>query len=387
MAKGSPFTTFTGKLGQTVGFIIKNSESKQVQGIRAYQAVVSNPKSALQSNQRLMLKPLNNMAKSMKEVIERGFEGVKYGAQSRQKFLSLNMAADAFKGPFVVKGTEAAVPGPVIISQGSLVPVGVTLSSPSSSQHFVISDLFLGRERPEQNWGACSRALIANNTNIQDGDQLTFIYVIRVADTFVYRVFSKVVDTTSTDVIGGASGGSIWWEQYSPTGSSYSLAIFGRLADDETLVAGACIQSRDGDTQHLRSTSYLVVSDDIAAEYQSAEALAAAIASYGASGGSNDWPTEKISTTPLRAATVTIPASLVSNAAATKASGYVTEGGEQGIYVAIVGGEYYPLDANGSRIKWMNGDVDDYVKLTDAGKAQFVATKLYQVPFGAEVGA
>lgn len=400
-------TTITGKLGQSVGYILKNSNNKQTQAWRAYQSQVSNPKTVRQANQRLALKPINNFARALSSIIERAFEGVKYGAESRQKFMSLNMAD--FRGPFLVKGDERAVPGPFILSRGSLVPINVTnVRRTASGSEVAVTDLFAARGAVWNTVGAFSQALISANSDVLDGDQITFVQVFQIGDTFIYRYKSIDVDTTSTQAItiDTATGrhtvedGFIFYVANVGSDNPWRIDVSLALDTDETLVAAAVIQSRDGDTRHLRSNATMYVTPQLENVFMSDQAFEKAVMSYTGTGSVIDWPTEKDGSAILNdKITYTISAADVLSAetatnwpqGVSGCAGFVTESGQRGLYVTRIGDVTYLLNQKMQRISKVVTSEDSSVTVYASIRATATDTQfggyLLQVPFGAEVSA
>lgn len=396
-------TTITGKLGQSVGYILKNSNNKQTQAWRAYQSQVSNPKTVRQANQRLALKPINNFARALSPIIERGFEGVKYGAESRQKFMSLNMAD--FRGPFLVKGDERAVPGPFIISQGSLLPLSVsgTRGTGNAVGTLAITDLFSTGANLSA-VGGFSKAIIDANSDIQEGDQLTFVFCYRIGDTFIYRYSSVVIDTSVTVT---ATEGAVTWNNILFVHTRAAGDTLARLdvawataQSDETLVAAAVIQSRDGDTRHLRSNATMYVTPQLENVFMSDQAFEKAVMSYTGTGSVIDWPTEKDGSAILNdKITYTISAADVLSAetatnwpqGVSGCAGFVTESGQRGLYVTRIGNVTYLLNQKMQRISKVVTSEDSSVTVYASIRATATDTQfggyLLQVPFGAEVSA
>lgn len=369
-----------------VGFIVKNSSDKQTQGFRAYQPKVSNPKTILQANQRLALKPLNSVARALGPVIERGFEGVKYGAQSRQKFLSVNLAN--FNGPYVVKGEERVIPGPMVISQGSIVPVAITGFDGISgiATPFANTDLFLGSILNPETLGELAAALIANNTDIKQGDQLTFVSVYSVDNSFVYRWYSFEVDplngtaVTYTDSILRVAG-TDWYFNIRGTAGHQRISYGQQKDTDESIVAAAVVVSREGDTRPMRSSASLVINPEANVNfYFSMKALEQALNSYGDT-SSLDWPVEiPDADSPVlqKTVAVTVPASDLDAATATQfpagldALGYTLANSTSGVWVGSTG---LLFGMNGNPISWTpEGGQLTQAKLKDGAT---IATKPY----------
>lgn len=381
MAKGSPFTTFTGRVGQMVGYIIRNSTDGQNQGLRAYQPNVSNPQTIQQANQRLVLKPLNNMLKQISKVVERAFEGTRYGAPSRYRFLSVNMAS--FAGPYLRKGVSIAVPGPVTLSEGTLIPIDVDFPSDTVAR----TDLeFPSTVVDIATVGGMSSGLIAANTDVREGDQLTFVTVVRVgtfgSESYVWRTYSLIVDPDDTR--GTVSGDGFMLDGYYFQVQTYQsrqrLVVQPPIAGDEFIAAAAVIQSRDtvGTTSNQRSPSVLRVVQEVQDVYMTADALREALASY-TDTSVDDWPVQELIGTPLRSAVTLIEASLLTGSAAggSNVMAYVSDGGSIGLYLRKVGSDYFVLNPAGERIAATGEGASGYVKLSADGIATYVNSGLW----------
>ena len=389
MAKGSPFTTFTGKLGQIVGYIIKNAASKQSQGMRAYQPNVANPKTVQQANQRLCLKPLNNFARALALVIERGFENAKYGSESRREFMRINMSA--FNGPYLRKGNDDAVPGPFVISKGSLVPIAVL----SDAGGFAVSDLYLGPTGTSglTTVGILSQGLIAANTDVQDGDQLTFITAWMASGQYVYRIFSLTVDSTSTVALEGYPEGSTSNRKldnfiFSSQAGAMKFSVGLDLGSDEVMVGAAVIQSREGSKgEHMRSDATFYVTNGIYDVWMSQEQYEAALSSYMGDAAVVDWPVQQTAESAVilqESVSVHVPATdLVGQSAenfpnGVDVMGFVMSDGTIGVWVDS---SKELLDMMGRRISYVVTEQTFYVTLATTSK---IPTRIY---FGGVVSA
>ena len=389
MAKGSPFTTFTGKLGQIVGYIIKSAASKQTQGMRAYQPNVSNPKTVLQANQRLCLKPLNNFARALAPVIERGFENVKYGTESRREFMRINMSS--FNGPYLRKGNDDPVPGPFVISKGSLVPVAVVGSTRVGVDGglLALTDLYMGQSISA--WttvGAMSSDLIAKNSDVRDGDQFTFIACYNVSGQYIYRVSSLVIDTTSSvavtiDANNVVAIGDLFLSRWVLAGESFSAVRFGIGSYDvsEVLCGAAVIQSREGEKgEHLRSDANMWVAPGVYDVWMSQEQYEAALASYMGDAAVVDWPVQQTAESAVilqESISVHVPATdLVGQSAenfpdGVDVMGFVMSDGTIGVWVD---GENELLDMMGRRISYVVTEQTFYVTLASTST---IPTRIY----------
>lgn len=266
---------FKGKLGNTVGYSLKDSNNKQTQGVRVYQPVVRNPKTAAQAEQRAKLAPINATYRALKMVIDRGQEGKAYGNKSRLAWLSAAMKA--FNGGWFEKGATIEYPALVPLTKGSL---SNPLALPANFQDmdFDVS----GISTAETNTiGKLSTALLAAFSSLKEGDQLTFVSVGTTGIVMESQVQSFVIDTTSSSALPA-------WIQI----NNGAMKVTSTL---EETGAGAVILSREGDNgAHLRSTTELIQSVSYSAEILAPAAKEAAIESYMSQGANTDWAEESL---------------------------------------------------------------------------------------------
>ena len=266
---------FKGKLGNTVGYSLKDSNNKQTQGVRVYQPVVRNPKTAAQAEQRAKLAPINATYRALKMVIDRGQEGKAYGNKSRLAWLSA--AIKAFNGGYFDKGAIIDAPALVPLTKGSL---NNPISVPADFTDIVIS--LNGVSAAETNTiGKLSTALISKYNSLQNGDQLTFVVIGTLATGLESNVYSFVLATSSTDAIPS-------WLAVGENTVTLSPSV------DES-VAGAVILSREGDNgAHLRSSESLVAAENYPSGKLTPAAKQAAIESYMSQGANTDWAEESL---------------------------------------------------------------------------------------------
>lgn len=274
MAKGLGLIgNFRGKLGNAVGYQLKDSNNKQTQGVRVYQPVVKNPKTAGQAEQRARMAVINATYRALKSVIDRGQEGVAYGNKSRLRWLS--DAMKSFNGAWYEKGALIGEPALVPIAKGSLAGLTYTMGDGVIG----ISCENLVADADVSTFGKVSTALKAGYPSLKDGDQITLVLCEDVNGALTAHVFSFEIDTTD------ATQNTIF------SAGAATLNCDG-LGDG---YVGAVIVSREGESgQHLRSTATLVV--EAAAGQQApfdAASKQKAIASYMTAGTSVDWPVEK----------------------------------------------------------------------------------------------
>ena len=279
MAKGTGLIgNFKGKVGNMVGYNLKDSNNKQTQGIRVYQPVVRNPKSYAQAQQRCIMKPINDFYRALKLVISRGQEGKAYGNASRLAWLK-NVMKD-FNGPWLVKGSTEQWPINCQITAGSLICPEYVLGNNGAISFPSVSSI----EGSVNTVATLTAALKRIAPYLQDGDQITMVAGNRAEGSMVVDIKSVVLSSTDDTAVTGfsVSNGEL---QYNP----------------ETLLVpevfwGCAIISREGSNgEHLRSSAELKISSSYknATPYLETD-KPVAIASYMSAGANTDWPQEAL---------------------------------------------------------------------------------------------
>lgn len=287
MAKGSAMGLWKGKKGSSVFYQIKNSNSLQKQGIRERNYEPSNPQSAGQAGQRMRMYPAQAVYGAIKDVIERSWQGIKYGQMSRQEYLKHALREPLF--PAIAKGDNAVVPGPYQISKGSLQEVEAYVSA----GRFNFPIFASGGLDWDSTLAELSTAILNQNPFLEEGDQLSFVvcHTNINGDGFYWNVFSFYLNTQAEDVgVGDIFSSKI----------DFSEVVFNEegiafVSGNHIFMAAACVISREGATP-LRSTARLAcdyTAGDMQA-YYSAEAQTAAKRSYmkQLSTAVTDWPAD-----------------------------------------------------------------------------------------------
>lgn len=285
MGKGPLFlNVMRGKVGNVVGYALKNSNNKEKQAFRAYVAQVSNPKTEPQAIQRLKLAPAVNFYRQLSRILDNAWQGQRYGNESRQHFMSLAMKQSTGI-PFILKGDKRFYPGEYPVAEGSLVRQSVTAIADNLLTTSIVSPGITGT------WGNVSQGLINRNFGIQNGDKLTFIFAGQNSQgdyipAFTYVILDTSNDTPAADVI-SASNLSFTGEAGAPLQVGVLNAVSG-------IVAGAVILSRlDQSTstpKWLRSNATMFCSDVYKETVMSSVAYQSAVISYMESGDlSSDW--------------------------------------------------------------------------------------------------
>lgn len=356
MAKATGLSSqFRGKVGNIVGYLTKNRAGRYEQTVKAYQPVVANPQTYAQALARVPVGPVQRICSALLPLIQRGFEGTAYGDPSKNEFLSYNLKY--FRGPFMEKGSVMVPPGPMLITKGSLAPIGVKEVNSHIDTGWVKYDLYCSEWDYAWTKGQMADQLLVDNPQLIPGEQLTFVVVYRVNGEFFYRYESLYLNPNDNNY----PRGILTWMAY----ESESLTILADNAPNGVeFAAGCCIRSQlYGESSFKRSTSFLTIAQDMYL-YNDETAVRNAVASYRTGEDPEDWeddPTpeyQKIAYLCM----VDVTADMVIVPAGTtipqiQCLGYVTKGGEMGIFYMY--SEVYRknvlLNAKAERLQWPGG--------------------------------
>lgn len=265
MAKGSAMGLWRGKKGSTVFYKLTNSNNAQKQGIRERVYEVSNPKTANQADQRMKLLPAQRIAGALREIIERGWQGIDYGVKSRNAFLSKALSMKS-GFPYIDKDSDLTVPGEYQITKGSLT--GIVSEFIQSQGNWMTTRLYMadGFEIDDSTTiGALSQQLLDNTPGIMEGDQLTFVACYTddmdlsslVDVNYFWDYCSFFLDPNDTTLLSDL--------KFMFSAGPYGLEILQKVSADEGgILAGAVVLSRLGSTgTYMRSTAKLVVRNEL----------------------------------------------------------------------------------------------------------------------------
>lgn len=270
---------FKGKVGNTVGYKLSASNNGQTQGIRVYQPIVKNPKTAAQAEQRAKLLAVNATYRALKMVIDRGNEGLPYGNKSRLAWLKTALKSEQM--PWFEKGSIPTFLVGGQISKGSLTSprfgctgdgVSITMNGVTSeTAHTTVADF--------------SAALINTYPNLKYDDQITLGFIDMTANSNVVSVVSfQLTDDPADTLADFGLSASVANEQFLLECAHAANAVF-------------VIMSRLGDNgEHLRSNASLAFGSGVltSAPYDDVSKKAA-IESYQSSTAINsDWAEESI---------------------------------------------------------------------------------------------
>lgn len=266
---------FKGKLGNTVGYKVSQSNSGTNQGVRVYQPNIKNPKSSGQAEQRAKYAPIFATYRALKMIINRGNESKPYGNASRIAWLRKAFQADYIpwtqKGfltnnPVLCQLTQGTLKGIPYIINGDALVFNLTVDAPVGALTTV---------------GKVSTVLLKNFPYLKEGDQVTFVLNMPASDVLDFQIISYILNEGDTTPVRD------WTVQ------DGLLKLF----TYDQIDAAAVIVSRQGAKgEHLRSTSFLTPMYNLTQfpPYDDASKQAA-IASYMATNGTNaDWAEESI---------------------------------------------------------------------------------------------
>ena len=321
---------FRGKVGNVIGYLSKNRAGRYEQTVKGYQPVVANPQTYAQALARVPVGPVQRVCSALLTIVQRGFEGTAYGDPSKNEFLSYNLKN--FRGPFMIKGAVAVPPGQMLISKGSLSPITVHEFPGGSSAIEVDFNLSCTMHATNPTKGAIAANLLDNNPSLVPGEQLTFVTVRLDDGQYHYQFESLILDTTDTSYPQGILvyvSNNDGYLELSPELSGY----------DGVVCAAACIRSQAwGTTSFRRSTAFLECNPDVYL-YNDEEAVQDAVASYRTGENPEDWeddPTPEYQQLAYLCMVDITTSMIISQSSPSpighKCLGYVTKGGEMGIF-------------------------------------------------------
>lgn len=250
---------------------------------RELAALVTNPRTEAQMNQRVKWANLVNFYRANRSWMKYAFETKKTNQSEYNKFMSLNITNSRIYLPKNVAAAGGCVVDSYLITQGSLPSV-------ESIERGIgwTTNILLGPEAPNFNTvtvGKLSSLFVQYNPAIREGDQLSFIRLTQQTspDTgtpyIVVREYELVVNSQSNELFKDYFPAEYFaYEEGSP---SSLLAVQNR----GNAGGWALILSRTISGKTYVSTQRIVVANNsqLINYYSSSAALQAAIESYGSS--------------------------------------------------------------------------------------------------------
>lgn len=289
MAKQTSVLTIRKKVGNLVGYGIKNSNNSEKAGVRIYQPIVTNPKSDPQSAQRMKLMPLQVFYDSFNDVLNHAFEGRKVGQMNRQRFMQLNMSSTSGVAPAVQKGERLLAPIKCQVSSGG-VTIDTTLVK-NDEKNVLDWPSLIDRDGDttigtSTTIAQATSILLNENDGFIEGMEVAFIGILAPVNNprfgFPVKFFFVLNLTNTTTTIGDMMGNVTRYIDIDDDGSNHLRFI--SASDDYYLMGGAIIVSKRG-TGSWKNTNSHFVPTAIGEQYFYTESLYnAALATYGKSG-------------------------------------------------------------------------------------------------------
>lgn len=275
MAKQTGALRFIGRLANAVGYIARDGKGDGYAAARALAATVANPQTLAQMSQRMKLTPVQNFYRGLAGLLDHSWQGVKYGNPSRLHFYSQALKKLNESGvPYVNKGDRQFVPWKFPVSTGSIpAKFSVTNMGATGTVTFDIVG-----SQTAHNLGELSQAFIDGNLGLQNGDQLTFIFIYEVDGAYLPIYRRIVLDTSSEVTLSQIEG--VFIALSTSEGTSFELKTDGGSNIEEKVVGAAMIVSRLSGNIWQRNNTTMAVAADIVVLYGNNTAFNDMLASY-----------------------------------------------------------------------------------------------------------
>lgn len=275
MGKQTGALRFIGRLGNAVGYVARDGKGDGYAATRILAPTVTNPQTLAQMSQRMKLTPVQNFYRGLAGLLDHSWQGVKYGNPSRLHFYSQAMKKLNESGvPYVPKGDRQFVPWEFPVSTGS-IPAKFTASS-FGSTGTALFDIACAAN--VNTLGEMSQSIIDNNLGLQNGDQLTFIFIYEVDGAYL-PIYRRIVLDVNSEV-GRNQIEGIGVNVVSLQGLGLSLKNEGGSFIEEKCVGGAVIVSRLTGNIWQRNNSTLKVDATIKALFGNNTAFNNMLTSY-----------------------------------------------------------------------------------------------------------
>lgn len=275
MSKGNMLLGYAkGKVGSMVF-----SRLRGQQVTRAYNASPANPRSESQQLQRTRLANLVNFYRRGRSLLNHSFTNKKENQSSYNAFVSRNIGINAVRLTKAEASAAMSVVGPFTISDGVLPPIQVNGGGVDAVTNIAVGTFAISEE--VTTIGQLSRAIIDNNAEWAEGDQLTYVSVVQnggVDGGYPFVQFSYIeMDLNLSD--------PTLLRSLFP---SYALSIRGGYIGHGEYVADggyAWIHSRKSSTGALQASrqQLILTANTLYNQYSTEAQTAAATRSYGAS--------------------------------------------------------------------------------------------------------
>lgn len=234
---------------------------------------IANPRTKAQAFQRAIMAPITKFYAPLAGCLEKSWEG-KNKAESYAAFIKKNIALARQNSWLRPKG-DGVYPFPYQLSYGTLPSVNAYANADTTLSIPIVGTIQM---QTDGTWGQLSTQLV-NGLGIQDGDQLTFVWVLETTTGYIPRYARFFLDVNSTQQLNA-------WPDWTAIFQDWSI---GRIGDPlelnfktiyDGLVAGAVIVSRWENNKWRRSVETLSVNSNLISLPFSDAVIAEYLASY-----------------------------------------------------------------------------------------------------------
>ena len=297
MGRQQGIIRYTGRLGNTVGYLAKDGKGNSFDATRVLAATVTNPQTVAQMTQRMKMAPVVNFYRGLRSLLDHSWQGVKYGEPSRLFFYSQTLRNLSTAGvPYINKGDKKFVPWSFPISSGSIpvsispVIAGDVLGDNDSKLALQVTDIGDVSDASQETTVAQVSDVLKQILGVNEGMQVTFIMIFKNGEDYI-PVFHRLVINSSNedlvynlgfDVVGAESGlGNFLLISDNTNGAS--------VAPYDCVASGIIVSALVNNTWQ-RNNASLVISESLRATYNSQAAYDAMLASYRqTSSRESDW--------------------------------------------------------------------------------------------------
>ena len=278
MAKTTDFLSQTsGKL--TDQFVTRQTAHGTILA-RAPRKTANARRSERQANMRCQLANMSANFKLYQGKLKLAWEGKKAGLSEYNCFVASNYDKNPVYITKSMRVAGACVLAESYISSGSLVPI----DSVVNGSGFMVSDLKLGGLviDAQTTVADLTMAILQNNAEWEDGDQLTWFYGVQRVDSAgtprASLTAEKVVlDTTNENALWSVVS-AVGFSSVAGAGGGYVLGMGQALVN----AGGVWVHSREKDSGSIKvSSQQMTVVSDVLAQYQTYAAMKASADSYG----------------------------------------------------------------------------------------------------------
>lgn len=243
---------------------------------RAYNKTPKDASTKSQVQQRVRMANVIAMYRAIKRIADHSFEGVKPGQTSYNLFVKSNLTNNSVVLTKEAASFGACVVAPYLVSRGTLPSIVVQGTGADAVTNIAVGSLVINEQTTI---GAFSQAVVASNTGINYGDQLTYLSIVQKTDSNTgYPVATATIYEVTLN-----QADELLLRSYMPEVAS--TVRNGFLAHGTLIASGGfcwILSRKNADGSLSVSTQRIVLtSKDVAAQYSSAVAMTRAINSYG----------------------------------------------------------------------------------------------------------